>query len=763
MSSSARRNGQPRIPEGYGGYNHSVLNNPPMQAIISTIAPTQREESLVAQQQQGYSYPSFPPATAHPASMSAAGLPQYRPIDNPQGRVGGYVYGGGYGGGPVAPPSSLRPGQNPSLSTASMVADAMHAPQHRSHRNSETRSIVEQQGDPVPGALAQGQVQRLTPDSGGGPSTGIRSPNQPSRRWAAEAGESPSTPPPTGGGIWVATNSNDSGSSSGSPTGVASASVNNQTSTGVSPAPVPAPAQASITTTAPNNSFSATEDRFTVHRDRPLGEGAYGAVFMAFDNDLGSWAAVKETAVTSLSLAKGKVAALRAEFETLQNLSHPNIVKVFDYKLDERLGVAQIYMEWMSSGSVRSIIDHSRFRLHENVIRRYLSSALDGLAYLHGRNFLHRDVKPGNMLVSGDGTIKLSDFGTSKLTEGSMTATTTKTVIGTSAYLAPENLRDGKYSPASDMWALACSALEMGSGFHPWFELPEEKRTSSLSLMFHIGTAQPPNHHPLIPRHLSQTLKDILESWFHFDPKARPSAAAAKEHPYFKMSTPLPTDAESVQHYREARERYLSHDQPSTNGATSASQLALSQSEFSHKGEGFAPHGGGVPTGTESGSYHTTSSTDMYTGASTATVSSATNSLPPRSTSDGASITGSLPPLVPSSRNPSTRPNSFGTVTPSSDGEVPLPAGKNQMSASGPTPSATATTSQKFSSGERKYKDIHVEAALKLQALARMLVTRETYQRQRQAAKGIQALMRGFLTRKKVKLTKPQTTGKTSE
>ncbi len=438
----------------------------------------------------------------------------------------------------------------------------------RVDQNDETRSVAEQQG-----GRTRAQVQRLTPDSGGVPGVRIRNPDQPFRS---------------------------------------------------STRGFPNPAQAT-NTTAPSNFFLDAADRFTVHDDQPIGEGAYGAVFMAFDNDLGSWVAVKETAVTSLSSAKEKVAALRAEFETLQNLSHPNIVKVFDFKLNERLGVAQIYMEWMSSGSVRSIIADSGFRLHENAIRRYLSSALDGLTYLHGRNLLHRDVKPGNMLVSGDGTIKLSDFGTSKLTEGSMTATTTKTVIGTSAFLAPETVRDGKYSRASDMWALACSAVEMGTGFPPWRELPEEKRTLSLSLMFHIGTAQPPNHHPLIPSHLSQTLKDILESWFHFDPKARPSAAAAREHPYFNISAALPTDTESAQQYREARERHLSHEHSSTGG----SQVPLNQGQ---NGQGLAA------SGTEWVRHHTTS-TGTYSWAN-----SGMSSLPPLSTSNGASLTGSLTP-----------------------------------------------------------------------------------------------------------------------
>ncbi len=117
--------------------------------------------------------------------------------------------------------------------------------------------------------------------------------------------------------------------------------------------------------------------------------------------------------------------------------------------------------------------------------------------------------------------------------------------------MSPEALQRGKYSPGSDIWALACSAVEMASGRVPWSELPVEQQ-QPMALMFHIGTAQPPDHHPQMPPVLSAELRGILSKCFEKAAENRPLPTALLALPYFKAGSGLPADAEPLPDYQAA-------------------------------------------------------------------------------------------------------------------------------------------------------------------------------------------------------------------
>jgi serine/threonine protein kinase len=274
---------------------------------------------------------------------------------------------------------------------------------------------------------------------------------------------------------------------------------------------------------------AAATKRIVIQRnpESVLGKGGYGTVYRAYNTDTHEPLAVKEVTFDEQNL--NMVKHLRVEFETLRQLEHPHIVRVFDFSLDGNKK-ARIFMELMEGGSVRTLLKRRGGKLDELTARRVMFHALLGMEFLHSKGILHRDLKPDNMLVDRNGDIKLSDFGTCRETIHAASGTTTQ-VVGTVSYMAPENIT-GRYSQGSDIWAWAATYVEVLTGKMPWSELKIEQ---SISLLFHIGSAKPPNHHPKIPAppRVSEECAKMLEWCFSYQPKDRPTARALLDSEYF--------------------------------------------------------------------------------------------------------------------------------------------------------------------------------------------------------------------------------------
>ena len=271
-----------------------------------------------------------------------------------------------------------------------------------------------------------------------------------------------------------------------------------------------------------------------------IGRGGYGVVHVGVDSTTAAQIAVKIIPVDSGSSDP------QAEYAMLLTLSHPHIVGVIGF--DVRDSKAYLYMEWMPGGSVASVLHSFRFRLHETLARKYIRDALLGLVYLHSQAAVHRDIKPANMLVTMDGTLKLSDFGTCKRITPDKTST--QSVTGTPSYMSPEGIR-GKLGPSGDVWALGCSLVEMASGVPPWAETGLE---DPIAMLFHIGCVPPTGaHHPAIPPHLSSAAKKFCASCFVVDPSRRPTCEALLAHPWL---TAAPSgDEEAMDTYLAMRTR----------------------------------------------------------------------------------------------------------------------------------------------------------------------------------------------------------------
>ncbi|CAH9120210.1 unnamed protein product [Cuscuta europaea] len=147
-------------------------------------------------------------------------------------------------------------------------------------------------------------------------------------------------------------------------------------------------------------------------KGRLLGRGTFGHVYLGFSNENGKMCAIKEVKVVADDqTSKECLKQLNQEIILLSQFSHANIVQYYGSELGEE--TLSVYLEYVSGGSIHKLLqEYGPFK--EPVIQNYARKILSGLAYLHARNTVHRDIKGANILVDPDGEIKLADFGMAK-------------------------------------------------------------------------------------------------------------------------------------------------------------------------------------------------------------------------------------------------------------------------------------------------------------------------------------------------------------
>lgn len=200
---------------------------------------------------------------------------------------------------------------------------------------------------------------------------------------------------------------------------------------------------------------------------RELGRGGMAAVFLANDLRLNRHVAIKVMA-PGVMLGDGMIERFRQEAVTVANLQHAHIVTIHEVRQlhDLHFFVMQ-YIEGLSlEGALRT-----SGTLSVDVTRAILYQIGSALAYAHRRGVIHRDVKPGNVLLDGDGNALVADFGISKVAEGP-TNTVTGMAVGTPAYMSPEQCFAEPLSGASDQYALGIMAYQMLVGKVPFSGAP---------------------------------------------------------------------------------------------------------------------------------------------------------------------------------------------------------------------------------------------------------------------------------------------------
>ncbi|KAJ1028652.1 hypothetical protein NDA16_001818 [Ustilago loliicola] len=259
-----------------------------------------------------------------------------------------------------------------------------------------------------------------------------------------------------------------------------------------------------------------------------IGKGTYGRVYLALNATTGEMIAVKQVELPRTasdredSRQKGVVAALKSEIETLKDLDHPHIVSYLGF--EETTTFLSIFLEYVPGGSVGSCLrKHGKFE--EPTIKSFLHQILEGLAYLHSKGILHRDLKADNILVDFEGICKISDFGTVRRSDDIYGNVENMSLQGSIFWMAPEvvSLSKKGYSAKIDIWSLGCVVLEMFAGRRPWSD------DEAVQAMFKIGAERKA---PPIPADvkLSKQAAHFLKNCFEVDPAKRPTAQRLLDH-----------------------------------------------------------------------------------------------------------------------------------------------------------------------------------------------------------------------------------------
>jgi eukaryotic-like serine/threonine-protein kinase len=238
------------------------------------------------------------------------------------------------------------------------------------------------------------------------------------------------------------------------------------------------------------------------HVLRALGSGGMADVVLAEDVVLGRYVALKQVRTANDAALLKRV---RREATLGASIDHPNLVRIYD--VHEKHGDAVIVMEYVAGDTLQYLI-RTRGAVRVPRALSILAGAASALDAVHARGAIHRDVKPANILLGVDGSVKLADLGIAAVDDHT-DITTAGQAIGTFSYMAPEQLDGARPQPSMDVYALAAVAFETLCGQKARAE------PSPVALAYAIATRPPPDlreYSPLLPEAAAAVLKSGMAS-----------------------------------------------------------------------------------------------------------------------------------------------------------------------------------------------------------------------------------------------------------
>ncbi len=228
-----------------------------------------------------------------------------------------------------------------------------------------------------------------------------------------------------------------------------------------------------------------------------VARGGMAEVYLAHDKFLDRPVALK-ILFPELSVDRSFVERFRREAQAAANLSHPNIVPVFDWGEDS--GVYFIVMEFVDGRTLSAIL-RSAGAMHPDRAAEITADVAGALAYAHRRGVVHRDVKPGNVLITEEGVVKVTDFGIARALNTEESLTQTGAVMGTATYFSPEQAEGLGVDARSDIYSLGVVLFEMVTGRPPFLgETPVSVASK------HV------REHPPVPREINPSIPPDLEA-----------------------------------------------------------------------------------------------------------------------------------------------------------------------------------------------------------------------------------------------------------
>lgn len=237
-----------------------------------------------------------------------------------------------------------------------------------------------------------------------------------------------------------------------------------------------------------------------------IGRGAFSAVRLAkwkIGQNETMLVAIKECSLSESSENRREM--LLKELRTLSSVNCEALIKFHGAFLES--DTVTMVLELMDRGSLQDVLKkQERHILPQPVIAAIAFQSLTGLCHLHKDRLLHRDVKPHNILLHSNGSVKLSDFGMATLGENSLSTT----FLGTTKFMAPERLRTRPYSRPSDVWSLGLVLLQCTTGQTPWHDIN--------SLVDLVVTVEEAKMEALIPEYVEHGLREVLVGCLQKDP-----------------------------------------------------------------------------------------------------------------------------------------------------------------------------------------------------------------------------------------------------